>query len=82
LEALSHGVPVVCTPTTGNAEHARKIMPSLVQPLSFVPDERYIHDVVEEWYSGKRQQISKRYIDSLPADSYIQMMQSSSTFSN
>jgi len=79
LEALSHGVPVVCTPITGNAEHARKLMPSLVQPLSFVPDERYIHDVVEKWKSGKRQQKSKKYIDSLPADSYIQMIQSSST---
>ncbi len=75
LEALSHGVPVVCTPITGNAEHARKLMPSLVQPLSFVPDERYIHYVVENWISDKKQQISQKYIGSLPTDSYIQMIQ-------
>lgn len=74
LEALAHGVPVVCTPTTGNSEHARKLMSSLVQPLDFKPDESYILSVVEEWRVSQNEQKSKDYVNLLPKDAYLKMI--------
>ena len=74
LEALAHGVPVVCTPTTGNSEHARELMSSLVRPLDFIPDESYIFSVVQEWRVRQNQQKSRDYVGLLPRDTYLKMI--------
>lgn len=74
LEALAHGVPVVCTPTTGNSEHARELMSSLVKPLDFIPDESYIFSVVQEWRVKQNQQKSRDYVSLLPRNAYLKMI--------
>lgn len=71
LEALAHGVPVVCTPLTGNSDHAWRVMPSLVKPLSFVASEKYICSVVDEWFFAMNMLKAKEYVASLPRDGYL-----------
>lgn len=74
LESLAHGVPVVCTPLTGNSTFARLTLPSLVQPSDWKITEDYLQQVLIDWNEKKCFTIAKHLLSSLVRDSYSEIL--------
>jgi glycosyltransferase involved in cell wall biosynthesis len=74
LEALAHGVPVACTPLTGNSIHANKVMSSLVAPQNCKVTEEDIALIVQEWDRLKKRIIAMEYVRGLGSRNIVSMI--------